>query len=95
MLLWLWYRPVATALIGPLAWEPPCAMGVVLKRPKKKKNCKRVNTLGKYNDSKCISTKQQQQILKIDEVKANRSERRNRQIHNYRWGLEHSPLSSL
>ena len=22
-LLWLWYRPAATALIQPLAWEPP------------------------------------------------------------------------
>ena len=26
-LLWLWRRPVATALIRPLAWEPPCAAG--------------------------------------------------------------------
>ena len=25
-LLWLWCRPVATALIRPLAWEPPYAM---------------------------------------------------------------------
>ena len=25
-LLWLWRRPAATALIGPLAWEPPYAM---------------------------------------------------------------------
>ena len=24
-LLWLWCRPAATALIGPLAWEPPYA----------------------------------------------------------------------
>ena len=37
-LLWLWCRPAATAPIGPLAWEPPCATGAVLKRPKKKKN---------------------------------------------------------
>ena len=28
----------ATAPTGPLAWEPPCAVGVALKRPKKKKN---------------------------------------------------------
>ena len=27
MLLWLWHRPVATALIRPLAWEPPYAAG--------------------------------------------------------------------
>ena len=39
-LLWLWRRPVATALIGPLAWEPPHAAGVALKVPKKKKKPK-------------------------------------------------------
>ena len=33
-LLWLWCRPVATALIRPLAWYPPYAMGVALKRQK-------------------------------------------------------------
>ena len=33
-LLWLWCRPAATALIRPLAWEPPYAMGVALKRQK-------------------------------------------------------------
>ena len=37
-LLWLWLRPVATALIGPLAWETPYAKGVALKRPQKKKS---------------------------------------------------------
>ena len=31
----LWCRPVATALIQLLAWEPPYAMGVVLKSKKK------------------------------------------------------------
>ena len=35
--LWLWYRPVATALIRPVAWEPPYATGVALKRQKEKK----------------------------------------------------------
>ena len=34
--LWLWPRPVAVALIRPLAWEPPYAMGVALKRQKTK-----------------------------------------------------------
>ena len=33
----LWRRPAATAPIGPLAWKPPHAMGVALKRQKKKK----------------------------------------------------------
>ena len=34
MLLWLWCRPAAVAQIGPLAWEPPCATGVALKKQK-------------------------------------------------------------
>ena len=42
-LLWLWYRPAATAPIRPLAWEPPYAMvsgprkGKKTKKKKKKK----------------------------------------------------------
>ena len=44
-LLWLWHRLVAIALIGPLAWEPPDAMGVALekaKRQKQKRNKKKM-----------------------------------------------------
>ena len=44
-LLWLWLRPVATAPIGPLAWEPPYAAGAAqeittttTKKKTKKKN---------------------------------------------------------
>ena len=37
VLLWLWYRPEAAALIPPLAWEPPYASGAALKSKKKKK----------------------------------------------------------
>ena len=37
MLLWLWRRSVATALIRPLAWEPPYAADAALKDKKKKK----------------------------------------------------------
>ena len=36
VLLWLWRRLVATALIRPLAWEPPRATGVALKDKKTK-----------------------------------------------------------
>ena len=36
-LLWLWCRQAATALIRPLAWEPPYAVGVALKGQKTKK----------------------------------------------------------
>ena len=31
VLFWLWCRLVATAPIGPLAWEPPYALGAALK----------------------------------------------------------------
>ena len=41
MLLWFWRRPVATAPVGPLAWEPPYAVGAALKRQKKKKKKKK------------------------------------------------------
>jgi len=34
-LLWLWHRPVATAPIRPLAWEPPYAAGVALGKAKR------------------------------------------------------------
>ena len=39
-LLWLWRRPVATAPIPPLAWEPPYAASAALKdrKIKNKKN---------------------------------------------------------
>ena len=37
VLLWLWYRPAATALITPLVWEPPYATGEALEKTKKKK----------------------------------------------------------
>ena len=40
MLLWHWCRPAVRALIRPLAWEPPYAIGVaqeMAERQKKKK----------------------------------------------------------
>ena len=37
VLLWLWHRLAAVALIGNLAWEPHYAAGVAIKRKKKKK----------------------------------------------------------
>ena len=47
VLLWLWCRPAATALIRPLAREPPYAGGVAqekAKRQKKKKKKAKNNT---------------------------------------------------
>ena len=35
-LLWLWHRLVATALIGPVAWESPCAAGAAIEKTEKK-----------------------------------------------------------
>ena len=34
-LLLLWHRPVATALIQPLAWEPPYAAGAAQETAKR------------------------------------------------------------
>ena len=39
-LLRLRCRPAVAALIGPLAWEPPCAVGAALEKAKKKKDIK-------------------------------------------------------
>ena len=36
-LLWLWRRPVATALIRPLIWEPTYALGAALEEAKRQK----------------------------------------------------------
>ena len=49
-LLWLWHRLMATAPIGPLAWEPPYTECVALKSKKQtnkqKQTKKLVNTAG-------------------------------------------------
>ena len=36
-LLWFWHRLVASALIRPLAWEPPYAVGAALEKAKRQK----------------------------------------------------------
>ena len=49
-MLWLWVRPVATALIRPLAWEPPYAAGAALEKTKNKKSyCRVVIVEEKFN----------------------------------------------
>ena len=40
-LLWLRPRPAATALIRPLAWEPPYAMRVALEKAKRQQQQKK------------------------------------------------------
>ena len=37
-LLWLWRRPAATALMRPLAWEPPYVAGAAQEMAKRQKN---------------------------------------------------------
>ena len=45
----LWCRPVATAPIRPLAWEPPYAVGVAQEITKKKKKRKKNLITGMVN----------------------------------------------
>ena len=58
-LLWLWRRPATAALIGPLAWEPPYAVGVALEKTKKKKKRKEKEippVIGDENSSGLVKT---------------------------------------
>ena len=43
-LLWFWRRPAATALIRPLAWEPPYATGAALEKAKRQKKKEKKET---------------------------------------------------
>jgi len=60
-LLWLWCRPAAVAPIRPLAWEPPYAMGVALKKEREPSSVWRRRTeasrcrfpRGKDRDDRC------------------------------------------
>ena len=51
MLLWLWCRLLAIALIQPLAQEPPYATGVALKKKKKLKIKKKSFSLAVFNET--------------------------------------------
>ena len=62
-LLWLWCRPVATAPIRSLAWEPPCAAEAALekaKRQKKKKKYIAIETI--QNETQREKEKSEQSI---------------------------------
>ena len=50
-LLWLWRRPVATAPIRPLAWEPPYASGAALEKAKRQKTKTGIKPPNKYQQS--------------------------------------------
>ena len=45
----IWHRPAATAPIQTLAWEPPYAMGVALKKTKDKRQKKKKKILCLYS----------------------------------------------
>ena len=54
MLLWLQHRPAATALIRPLAWDPPYAVGAALEKARRLKKKKEeeeeeITTGGEYS----------------------------------------------
>ena len=51
--LWLWCRLAAIALIRPLAWEPPYAMGVALEKTKKKKKDTNYKNAGYFEGDNC------------------------------------------
>ena len=59
-MLWLWRRLAAVALIHLLAWEPPYATGLALKRQKtpppkkKKKKGDRKRLVGKEEDNRRV-----------------------------------------
>ena len=42
-LLWLWCKLAATALIRPLDWEPPYAVGAALEKTKRQQQQKETN----------------------------------------------------
>jgi len=55
VLLWLWCRPVATAPIWTLTWEPPYATGVALK-DKKQKNKQNMGVSIFQRPTLCLET---------------------------------------
>ena len=52
-LLWLWHRPVATAPIRPLAWEPPYCRGSGPRNSKKTKKKKKERKKVSSQRSRC------------------------------------------
>ena len=54
VLLWLWCRQAAIAQIQPLAWEPPYAAGVALKKSIKKKKAEHVGIYTSIHPYTCF-----------------------------------------
>ena len=62
-LLWLWCRPLATAPIRPLAWEPPCATRAALEKAKRQK--KLYNLLLKQHSKENLFSQQRKAKFKV------------------------------
>ena len=62
-LLWLWYRPAATALIRPLVWEPPYAGSLALKNKTNKKTNKQKHIVKVFIDVENIDLFQVEKSL--------------------------------
>ena len=65
--MWLWCRPVAIALIGPIAWKPPSNMSVVLKQRETNKKKKR--------ESCAVEELPYTHIIQLDQLSLTRQER--------------------
>ena len=61
-LLWLWHRPAAAAPIRPLAWGPPYAAGVDLKKQKTKKTKTKQNKKQQQKKLESISSGTRQEF---------------------------------
>ena len=61
-LLWLWRRLAATALIGPLAWKRPYAVGAALKGQKTKKKKKKKKKTSQEEFLLCLGRQRTQLV---------------------------------
>ena len=78
-LVWLWHRPAAVALIGPLAWEPPYAAGVaqeMAKRQKKKKSLEGNNSI--IQEAEEQKNEVEDRLVEITDVEWNKEKRMKR-----------------
>ena len=72
MLLWLWHRLAAVALIQPLAWKPPYATGAALKdkrkeikKRKKEKESKQASKAKQSFEIRLTESRKEQIILEM------------------------------
>ena len=77
-LLWLWRRLAETAPVRPLAWEPPCAMCVALKRQKtkdkKKKKERKKEKINKIDKPLVRLTKEKRERAQINKIRNEKGE---------------------